>query len=217
MIQMKNLLIINPNSSIVVTKRISDSLTTITIPTDVNVECRRIIEGPSGIETQEHVEQVIPLLKNEILNSDFDAYILACFSDPGISKLREVTGKRIFGIGECAYLQAMSIVQKFGILSILPASCERQIAYLKILGFQHRLAATLPLHLGVSELEDEETTLNKMLEVSEKLINQGAELLILGCAGMTGCKNTLRSHFKIPVIEPCGAATQFAINSFLIS
>ena len=214
---MKSLLIINPNSSIVVTKRIIDSLIPLKIPGDINVECRRIAEGPSGIETQEHVEQVIPLLRNEVLNSSFDAYILACFSDPGIGKLREETGKRIFGIGECAYLQAMSVVQKFGIISILPASCERQIAYLKSLGFQHRLAATLPLHLGVSELEDEVATLNKMLEVSEKLIDMGAELLILGCAGMVGYKKKLRSHFNIPVIEPCGAATQFAINSFSIT
>jgi Asp/Glu/hydantoin racemase len=39
-----------------------------------------------------------------------------------------------------------------------------------------------------------------------------ADVVILGCAGMTSFRNDLEAHLGVPVIEPCQAATAMAIG-----
>ena len=213
----KQILVINPNSSEAVTGRIRESIEGLPVPQEVSVEYDFLSDAPAGIETQADIDYVVPLLENRIENSTSDAYILACFSDPGIATLRQNTGKTIYGIGESAYLLSMSLADRFGIIAILPASCERQRVYLKQLGFDHRLAATIPLGLGVSDLEDYDRTLDRILEVSEQLISRGAGVMILGCAGMASYHQKIVDTFGMPVVEPSMAGALFAVNGFHFS
>lgn len=210
----RRVLVINPNSSATVTRDVADSISRAAPGDACTFECIGLAEGPPGIETQEHVDAVIPHIEKEIAASDFDAYILACFSDPGIASIRRATGKRVFGIGECAYLQAMSLGEKFGIISILPASSRRQLKYLEQLGFLGRLTASIPLGLGVAELASTETTRERMLAVGKELVSRGADVVILGCAGMAGYQQTLQHRLRVPVIEPTVAAVTLAAGAF---
>ena len=52
------------------------------------IECRTLAEGPYGIETQEHVESVtLPLRRLVAESNDADAFVIACYSDPGLARL----------------------------------------------------------------------------------------------------------------------------------
>ena len=60
-------------------------------------------EGPYGIETQEHVESVtLPLRRLVEGNNEVDAFVIACYSDPGLHVCREATARPVFGINEAA-------------------------------------------------------------------------------------------------------------------
>jgi len=210
----KSILIINPNSSHFVTESIRETVAPVQESVPHRIECIGLRDGPAGIDTQADIERAIPLIEACIQTMDHDAYVLACFSDPGIRELRAKCGKPIFGIGECGYLQAMSMGERFGVISTVSEAAERHVRYISSLGFIKRLAADLPLDLRVTGLSDEKDAYQRIVSVADSLVESGADVLILGCAGMGRYQLKLRDTMGIPVIEPVIATVQFALGSF---
>ena len=207
--------VINPNSSVHVTEGIDAAIDPIRRIAPVPVSCLTLKEGPAGIETQAHIDGVVrPLLDlTDTLKADASAFVVACFSDPGLAALREAQDIPVLGIGESAYVQAMMLGQRFGILSLGRASIQRHIRYLGALGIRDRLAADLPLGLGVLELADAGRTLARLTEVGLVLRDQfGADVLITGCAGMAPYRSHLEEKTGLPVVDPCQAATAAAVG-----
>ncbi len=207
--------IINPNSSRAVTDGIDRAMQPFRAQSPVAITAVQIDEGPKGIETQAHVDGVVtPLLRRaETLEADASAFIVACFSDPGLAALREQSRRPVLGIAETAILTAMTLGQRFGILSILWKSVPRHMRMLGAMGVKDRLAADLPLDLGVADLTDRNRTFGRLREVGTTLRDtHGAEVLILGCAGMTSHRADLSDALGCPVVEPCEAAAAMAIG-----
>ncbi|MCZ6523110.1 MAG: aspartate/glutamate racemase family protein, partial [Alphaproteobacteria bacterium] len=75
-------------------------------------------------------------------------------------------------------------------------------------------AGDLAIGLGVVELEGDGATLERMTEVGGRLRDEhGAEVVIMGCAGMAGLKEPLQAAIGIPVVEPCQAAVTMALGA----
>ncbi|MGD9925865.1 MAG: aspartate/glutamate racemase family protein [Pseudorhodoplanes sp.] len=51
--------------------------------------------------------------------NDADAFVTACYSDPALHTLREITSRPVFGIGESAILTALTLGARFGTITIL--------------------------------------------------------------------------------------------------
>ena len=67
--------------------------------------------------------------------------------------------------------------------------------------------------LGVVELADEARTFSRMAEVAAELRDEdGADVLIMGCAGMARYRDRLQRHVGLPVVEPSQAAVSMAIG-----
>ena len=212
--------ILNPNSSRNVTDGIDAAIAPMRAFSSVDIRCHRIPEAPEGIETQAHVDgAVAPLLAQAAsLEADASAFVIACFSDPGLAALREQSARPVLGIGESAYLTALSMGQRFGILSIKRPSVARHIRTLGAMGLVDRLAADRPIDLGVAELADAARTLTRLQDVGHRLRNDdGADVLILGCAGMASYRAELEERLGIPVIDPCQAATAMAIGRIALA
>lgn len=95
------ILVINPNSNEAVTEGLRQAVKPLTYAEGPEIVCETLAEGPFGIETQEHVESVaIPLRRRIEANNDADAFVIACYSDPGIHVAREGTSRPVFGIAE---------------------------------------------------------------------------------------------------------------------
>jgi allantoin racemase len=81
------------------------------------------------------------------------------------------------------------------------------------MGLGSRLAADLPIGLGVTELADARTTLTRMIDVGRRLRDaHGADVLVMGCAGMARYRDDLEEAARIPVVEPTQAAVTMAIG-----
>ena len=75
-----------------------------------------------------------------------------------------------------------------------------------------RLAAELPIGLGVTELSDEKKTFGRMVDVGKALRDaHGANVIVMGCAGMARYRKPLQDELGIPVVEPSQAAAGMAI------
>jgi len=211
----ERILVINPNSTEVVTRGIDEALQPLRLEGGPAIDCVTLKEGPPGIESQQQVDGVVAPLLNlvSLKEKQYAAFVIACYSDPGLHSLREATKKPVLGIAECGILTALTLGQKFGVIAILKQSIPRHLRYLGALGVRDRLAAELPVNLPVVELSNQEKTFGRMVAVGKALRDQhAADVVIMGCAGMARYRKPLQDEIGIPVVEPTQAAVAMAIG-----
>ncbi|SVC64441.1 uncharacterized protein METZ01_LOCUS317295 [marine metagenome] len=211
--------VINPNSNDAVTAGISEALEPLRLADGPRLECITLSDGPFGVESQADVSMVEPLIVDYIkADAEAAAFIIACYSDPGLALCREATDRPVYGIAECAMATALSRGQSFGVIAILSQSIPRHIRHMRERLLHNHCAGERALELTVAEVENSSDTYEKMLEVGTKLRDKdGAEVIIMGCAGMAKYRDTLEKSLGVPVIDPTIAAAGMAINTVLVA
>ena len=208
--------VVNPNSTLAVTQGIDRALDELRGPKAADIHCLTLAEGPPGIETQAHIDGVVaPLcrLAND-LEDEAGAFVVACFSDPGLAELRAASARPVFGIAESAYRKAAAGPGRFGILSIVEPSVARHRRYLERLGLLDALAGDRPVQMAVEALADDPAaSLVRLKDVGRIIVEQdGADALVLGCTSMAPFKDDLSAALGVPVIEPSQAAVSDALE-----
>jgi Asp/Glu/hydantoin racemase len=209
------ILVINPNSTEAVTRGIDQAVEPLRMSGGPAIDCVTLKEGPPGIETQQHVDSVVQPLLNLVRakEAEYAAFVIACYSDPGLHSVREATKKPVLGISECGILTALTLGHRFGVIAILEKSIPRHLRYVGALGVTERLAGELAVGIPVVELSNEEKTFRRMVEVGKALRERhGADVVVMGCAGMARYRKPLQDEIGIPVVEPTQAAVAMAIG-----
>lgn len=210
------ILVINPNSTEEVTSGIDRALDPLRLEGGPPIRCATLEQGPPGIESQAQSDAVIAPLCSLIRQRDGDssAFVIACFSDPGLHAAREITSKPVFGIAESAMVTAMTRGDRFGIISILEGSIPRHARAIRAAGFSERFAGDIAIGVGVTDLADDERVLERLIDTGRRLrCDHRADVIILGCAGMAGYRNRCEDALEIPVIDPTQAAATLAIGA----
>jgi allantoin racemase len=210
------IVVLNPNSSQSVTDALSASLEPLRYSGGPPIVCATLSEGPPAIETDAHVAAVVEPVCAYVRahESDAGAFVIACFSDPGLQQARSASSRAIFGMAECGLLTALARGRRFGVISILETSLARHLRYVRALGIESRMAGDLALGLGVLELEDHAVALDRMGAVGARLRDEhGADVIVMGCAGMAALRKQLQDNLGVPVIEPVQAAVSMALGS----
>ncbi|MEQ8333152.1 aspartate/glutamate racemase family protein [Nisaea sp.] len=213
------IIVINPNSTEAVTEAMSAALDGLRLPGGPEIECLTNPDGPAGIESQADVDQVAVQLRAMVDRraNNASAFVIACYSDPGIYSCREATEKPVYGIAESGMLSAMSRVEKFGVVAILDKSIPRHLRYVRVLGLESRLVGERAMGLGVVELSNEAVAYARLLETGTKLRDlDGAQAIVLGCAGMARYRKRLEDELSVPVIDPTQAAVSNALTNSLL-
>jgi Asp/Glu/hydantoin racemase len=212
------LVIINPNASQTVTDGIDravDPLRALGTP----IRCLTLAEGPPAIENQKQADLTIaPMLKRAAAQDHPPGFVTACFGDPGLHALRDQTALHVLGIQEAAVATALTLGQRFGVIAILPASIPRHLRAFGAMGVMDRLAGDRALGLGVAALADAKQSLEAMMATGKRLRDDdGADVLIMGCAGMAHYRTALEEATGLPVVEPCQAAAALAIGQIALN
>jgi allantoin racemase len=207
--------VINPNSSAAVTAGIDAAIEPLRMAGGPEIHCHTLAEGPAGIQSQADVETVtLPLAcLARALEDEAAAFIIACFSDPGLHVVREAVRRPVLGIAECGALTALTMGQRFGVVAILDASIPRHLRLWGAMGIQGRLAGERAIGMGVAELTDRDRTLSRMIATGERLRDEHqADVIVMGCAGMAAYRAPLAEALGIPVVEPTQAAVAMALG-----
>ena len=217
--QRQHILVINPNSDESVTEGMIRELKGFHFSEGPRIECVSLSDGPFGIESQADIEAVtLPLRKMVSESRNVDAFVIACYSDPGLHVCREASEKPVFGIQECGVLTAMSLGDRFGVIALQERSIRRHLRYLRQMGVMERLAGERAASLSVRESVSGKGTFEKLLKAAKRLRDSDqADTIILGCAGMATHRAKLESVIGIPVIAPVQAAVSMAMHSLLIT
>ncbi len=211
---MTQILVINPNSTEAVTRSMDAALDPLRAPGGPEIKSVTLAEGPPGIQSQRDVDFVVPHLCRRIAaDNQSDAFVIACFSDPGLYSARETTDRPVLGISEVGMTTALNLGQRVGVIAVLRQSIPRHTRYFRAMGIADRVAGEVAVDLPVVELSDETKTKSRMLAVGRTLKEtHGADVLVMGCAGMARYRAPLEDELGIPVIDPTQAAVGMALS-----
>ena len=209
------IVVINPNCNEGVTRGMSAALERFRFTDGPAIDCATLAEGPPGIESQilsdEAIAPVCSLIRSE--EETASAFVIACFSDPGLHSARETTRKPVLGLAEAGVTTALNLGSQVGVISILENSLPRHRRYFQAMGVDSTIAGDRAIGMTVTELEDEERVFGRMAEVGGALRDEdGSDVLVMGCAGFSRHRAGLEEALGIPVVDPTQAAVGMAIT-----
>jgi allantoin racemase len=200
---------INPNTTLEMTENIGRQIRRYTSE-DVVVDAVSPEKGPVSIESYYDDFLAVPGVLEEILveEDDYDAFINACWGDPGIDACREVTDKPVVGIAEASMYVANMLGASFSVATILPRARDFIEERVRTTGLWEQCASVRCTDLTVVETEETRDAATEALyEAAERAIDEdGAEVICLGCAGMGGLDGALEERLPVPVIDSVAAA-----------
>ncbi|KAL4993977.1 carbon-nitrogen hydrolase [Aspergillus recurvatus] len=190
------ILLINPNATQSMTCKCLEMVAP-TLPSDIQVDgftspqpAPTAIEGSldAVLSTAAAVRAVIPVAEQ------YDAFLVACYSEhPLIKALREELTSPVVGIMEASLFAARTLGGRFGIVVTSSRSAVLHADSIKNYGYEGFSVGVESCGLGVLGLErrGEQEVLDAMCGAARNLVERGADVITLGCAGMTKLKEAV--------------------------
>jgi allantoin racemase len=208
------ILIINPNTTESFTKAVQVAVDDYK-SADTEVIAVNPKTGPGTIESVfEEMLSGAPTLEIFLANEEkFDGFIIACYGNEGlVQAAREVTRKPVIGITEASYHMACMLGRKFSVVSTGDRWESLLWDSVRLHGLEERCASMRSTNIATSELEasgDDVVREHLLVESRKALEEDGADVILLGCAGMTGFDKKLEAELGVPVIDGVVAALKF--------
>mgnify|MGYP001185883018 CR=1 FL=1 len=172
--------------------------------------------GPDSIETFIDEYLAVPGVIQEIIkgdkDEDVDVFIIACFGDPGLQAAREATDKPVLGIAESAITTAKFIAPYFSVVSVLDRSRKMTEDLVRDYGAEPFCKSIRSTGLSVLEFgKNPQKGLEALLEQARKAVKEdGAECILLGCAGFVDFVEKMREELGVPVLDGVMPAVKLA-------
>jgi allantoin racemase len=207
---MAKILIVNPNTTVSMTETIAVAARAVAAPgTEITAVTSAM--GPASIEGFYDEAFAVPGLISALLNApEVDAAIIACFDDTGLDAARSVARFPVVGICEAALVTAGQVAKRIAVITTLPRSIVPLEELVRRYGFAER-AEVSACNVAVLDLEKPDSGAGEKLDAEIVLaLNNGAEAIVLGCAGMADLAARLSRKFDVPVIDGVAAAVKQA-------
>lgn len=209
-----HLRVINPNTTAGMTATIGEAARHIAAPS-TRIIATQPAHGPVSIES--HFDETISAVGvlEEILAGErdgADAYIIACFGDPGLLAARELTRAPVIGIAEAAFHMASLISTRFSIVTTLGRTGIIAEHLLEQYGFAHHCRRVRAAEIPVLDLEEDgDAALTRIIEECRRARDEdGIGAIVLGCGGMADLTDTIAQEVGLPVVEGVTAAVKLA-------
>ena len=194
-----NILILNPNSDPDMTDQILKTAQEFAAG-NFQVECLNNPEAPRFIDTYEDQIKTAPGMIRLVreYESRTHAFVVACHCDPNLDVLKEITEKPVVGIGEASMKMATMLGHRFSVIS----TAEHSIPNKEVLVRKYHLEGMLA-SVRAPEPDREFISEEEMYFETARLAMQKdqAEVIVLGCAGLSGLDRKLQKRLGIPVLD----------------
>ena len=214
---LRRYLLINPNTNALTTQRLQDVLRPL-LPPGVQLDVLTARFGAQYIACEaSHAVAAHACLDawaahRSATSDPLDGVLIACFGDPGLFALREVSGCPVTGLAEASFIQAAS----HGPFAIVTGG-ERWKPML------HRLAGSLGFGAQLRHIEtvaptgaalqaDPEMAIRCLTQACQQAAQSGVAAIILGGAGLAGYARLLQPHISLPLIDSALAGLQVMLS-----
>ena len=210
------IVVINPNTTESMTRAIGATASSVASP-GTEIIATQPADGPVSIEGFYDEAFAVPgvleiIHAQEQSGAPADAYVIACFDDTGLDAARCATEAPVIGIGEAACHLASLLAPRFAIVTTLARSVVALGHNVDKYGFRERCARIRAAEVPVLALEDSGSQARGLIdrEIAAALREDGAEAIVLGCAGMTALAHSLSEAHGVPVVDGVAAAVRLA-------
>lgn len=206
--------VINPNTTASMTRKIGEAASRIAAP-GTRVSATNPASGPVSIES--HFDEAVSAVgvAEEIRAGEreqVDAYLIACFGDPGLLAARELTRAPVIGIAEAAFHMATLISTRFSIVTTLGRTGIIAEHLLQNYGFAHHCRRVRAAEIPVLDLEDDgEVALERVIAECKRARDEdNIGTIVLGCGGMADLTPRISDAVGLPVVEGVTAGVKLA-------
>lgn len=210
------LLLVNPNTTASMTEAIAASAAAVARPGTV-VEAVNPRQGPPSIESDDDEHLCLPGLFAEIADASArpaamrpDAYVIACFGDPGLEQVRDAVKAPVLGIAQAAMHAAALAAGSFSVVTSMSATVPRAWQLAKA----YTPAQCLGVYacdIPVLRIAADSATIDPIHASCENALETDkSRSIVLGCAAMARFAAPLSRRLGVPVIDGVVAATVLA-------
>ncbi|MFJ4037064.1 aspartate/glutamate racemase family protein [Microbacterium sp. NPDC090007] len=209
------ILLINPNTSRAMTAKIADAARGVAGP-GIEIDAVCPATGAAAIETHlDEIEAAAAVAELVAADRDggspADAYVIACFGDPGLDAARELVTVPVVGIAEAAMHLAAVSGRHFGVVTTLSRTLGRARDLVARYGMERSCVSLAATGIPVLDLEDTTSAaVATIAGLSAEAAEGGADVVVLGCAGMADLCAELTARVGVPVVDGVAAAVGVA-------
>jgi allantoin racemase len=205
------IMVVNPNTSAAMTDHIVAAARGVAGP-GTRIVGSTSVRGVESVETNaDEVWGALGVLEQVHVGEErgMSGYVIACFGDTGLAAAKETARGPAVGMTEAALSTAAIVAARFAIVTLPPRTTEMSYRVLRTLGLTNRCAVRA-IDVGVSELVDGSSpVLDAMTAEARVAVQQdGAEAIVLGCAGLADLVTPLQDALGVPVIDGVAAAVK---------
>ncbi|ALG72783.1 Asp/Glu/hydantoin racemase [Azospirillum thiophilum] len=206
------ILVVNPNSTTSMTVRIAAAARSVAAP-GTEILAVNPPSGPASIEGYYDEALAVPGLLAEIERHEgtIAGTVIACFDDVGLDAARSLATAPVIGICEAAMQTASLLGGRFSVVTTL----ARSVPALERLAQRYGMAGRSTIRAaGVPVLALEDPASGAVdrvrAEIRRAMEQDGAESIVLGCAGMADLARSLGEEMGLPVVDGVTAAVKLA-------
>ncbi|AIP63547.1 aspartate/glutamate racemase family protein [Burkholderia thailandensis] len=171
--------------------------------------------GPPSIEGHYDEALATPGLLAEVAAGErdgFDGYVIACFGDPGLYAARELARGPVIGIAEAAMHAASVLAPGFSVVTTLARTCGMAWHLAERYGMKRFCRNVRATDVAVLDLDRPGSAARRVIvdECRRALDEDGADAIVLGCAGMVEFAHEIEAAIGAPVVEGVTAAVKWA-------
>ncbi len=206
--------VVNPNTTASMTAMIGECARRVAAP-GTEIVATSPSMGPPSIEGWYDEAFAVPGLLAEIEAGEragCDAYVIACFGDPGLYAARELARGPVIGIAEAAMHAASMIAPSFAVVTTLGRTRGMAWQLAERYGMQRFCRSVRATEISVLDLAAPGSRARRLIVEECRLALQidRAESIVLGCAGMADLCAEIADSIGAPVIDGVAAAVKFA-------
>ncbi|WP_206952103.1 aspartate/glutamate racemase family protein [Trinickia acidisoli] len=206
--------LINPNTTARMTDTMANCARAVAA-VDTEIVAATSTMGPPSIESWYDESLALPGLLAEVAAGEregVDGYVIACFGDPGLFAARELARGPVVGIAEAAMHAASVIAPSFSVVTTLARTAGMAWHLAERYGMKRFCRSVRATDIAVLDLDRPDGTARRLIvdECRRALEEDGADSIVLGCAGMADLGRAIEDAIGVPVIEGVSAAVKWA-------
>jgi allantoin racemase len=181
------------------------------------VEAVNPSEGPASIENDDderrcvpNVLKIVEAARARSVDTRPDAYVIACFGDPGLDEVRAVVDVPVLGIAQAAMHAAALTAGTFSVVTSMSATIPRAWELAKSYTPAH-CSGVYACDIPVLRIDSDPTTVEPIGDLCETALREdNSSAIVLGCAAMARFAAPLTRRLGVPVLDGVVAATVLA-------
>jgi allantoin racemase len=202
--------VINPNTTPSMTEVIAAAARSVAAP---ETRIAGVTSRAGAVSIEGHYDEamsVIGLIDAINEDPDADAYVIACFGDPGLLAAREIARGPVLGIAEAAMHVASFVATGFSVVTTLERTRVIAEHLVRNYGMEHHCRKVRAIDIPVLELDNPASRALILTECERAIAEDRSGAIVLGCAGMADLVRYLEDRLGLPVIDGVKAAVKLA-------